>query len=715
MIKKIVFLPLILLLTFYGYSQTDVRAWYADGQVFIVWKIEAPIEQTYAIYAAPSSFTNTSNATIIGRPFSLEYLGYGLKDNLNDTSATYKIPNGQGGTYQLAINEGLFVFTPHQSGSLYFAVTKWGTSTVTPGQNITNASVPFTYDPIGDPVECHLQRTFPSPFTSGYVCFAYVLWADGRQNHWEARPDFPIMANSSKNGMPGLFLVSAPASLDTTHAFPLSVWLHGGGGIARQSLAGSRKDVNIDPIQGILVAHDDKLYGYRGSTPPHPDQPSWHFGYAKNYDPFTPNIPLSADTIVNYTQRRYLWVDQWLSQHFNIDTNRINIHGHSMGSAGTLALIKGHPEHYGSATIFNTGCAGPEDSSSTVYIFGSKADNFPTNLKNRNKDFVRFLDLWELSTNCSPVRDLPLIRHWHGKNDDNGTMRWSPIVIENFNICDSIGTGIQNYWSERPHGIDMASSFNDHWIMGNSPTQQTIRDNVNFAEALYSSNESFPAFFNHRLDSKNNDPGTGLIGINNGDGDNWGTWGGYHLWENVSESPHSWEVTAWLVSNGVFPNDNSPEDFLTADLAIRRPQSFMPVIGQVITWKVEDITTGNILQNGMTTVQTDDLVVIPQIEVFKENIRKVRITISDESTAIEDLPSFSSGMYIYPNPARDIIFLKEEWIFARIYDLNGVEKMRLKRNPSSQRLDISALSEGIYFIETTAKDGIRKVGRFVKL
>ncbi|MCB0856116.1 MAG: hypothetical protein KDD63_28045, partial [Bacteroidetes bacterium] len=240
MIKKIVFLPLILLLTFYGYSQTDVRAWYADGQVFIVWKIEAPIEQTYAIYAAPSSFTNTSNATIIGRPFSLEYLGYGLKDNLNDTSATYKIPNGQGGTYQLAINEGLFVFTPHQSGSLYYAVTKWGISTVTPGQNITNASVPFTYDPIGDPVECHLQRTFPSPFTSGYVCFAYVLWADGRQNHWEGRADFPIMANSSKNGMPGLFLVSAPASLDTTHAFPLSVWLHGGGGIARQSLAGSR-------------------------------------------------------------------------------------------------------------------------------------------------------------------------------------------------------------------------------------------------------------------------------------------------------------------------------------------------------------------------------------------------------------------------------------------------------------------------------------------
>jgi hypothetical protein len=58
------------------------------------------------------------------------------------------------------------------------------------------------------------------------------MWCDGRQNHWEGRPDFPIMANAAKNGMPGFFLVSIPPGIDTTQAFPLTVWLHGGGGEA---------------------------------------------------------------------------------------------------------------------------------------------------------------------------------------------------------------------------------------------------------------------------------------------------------------------------------------------------------------------------------------------------------------------------------------------------------------------------------------------------
>ena len=162
----------LIFLSLNSLSQEDVRAWYADGQVFVVWKIGLPLEETYAIYASPSAFTHTSNATLVGRPFTFEYLGFALKDNLKDTTATYRIPNGQGGLYQLALNEGLFVFTPHQSGSLYFAVTPWGSSTVTPGQNITETAVPFNYDPVSDPVECHLQRTFPSPLTTVNVWFA---------------------------------------------------------------------------------------------------------------------------------------------------------------------------------------------------------------------------------------------------------------------------------------------------------------------------------------------------------------------------------------------------------------------------------------------------------------------------------------------------------------------------------------------------------------
>lgn len=715
MMKKLLFLASTLFSFFPCFSQTDVRAWYANGQVFVVWNIDLPIEQTYGIYASPTPFTDASNATLIGRPFALEYLGYGLKDNLVDTAATFKIPDGQGGLYQLGLYEGLFVFTPHQSGALYFAVTKWGVNAVTPGQNITNAAVPFNYDPVGDPVTCHLQQTFLSPFTTGYVCFAYCVWADGRQNHWEGRPDFPIMANAAKNGMPGLFLVSAPVDLDTTSPFPLSVWLHGGGGFARQSLAGSRIEININPATGILVSHDDKMYSYRGTVAPNGNQPTWHFGYAKNFDPFTSGDVPTADTIINYTQRRYVWVDEWLARHFNVDTSRINIHGHSMGSAGSLGLAKSYPEHYGSATLFNTGCAGPEDDSNTIYIFGTKASNLPTNLKNRNGETVRFYSLWDLFTNCSPQRDLPLIRLWHGKNDDNGTMRWSPVVVENLRTCDSIATGIQTCWSERPHGVDMAPDFNDHWVMGIPANQQTAADNVDFAEARFRSNKSFPAFFNHRLDAKNHDPGTGLIGINNGDGDNWGTWGGYHRWANVVETAHSWEVTTWLEDNAIFPNDNSPENFLTADLAIRRPMTFLPATGQTIYYKVEELGTGSILQAGATTVQADNLVVIPQVEVFKENIRKVRITVTDQITATEEAASATTDIGIFPNPSNGIIFLNNDWRSLKIFDLNGVEMKHFDSNVLQQRLDISDLPAGMYAVEIFTKEGARKVARFVMI
>jgi hypothetical protein len=690
-------------------SQSNVRGWYADGQVFIVWTYDIPFEETYTIYASPNPFTNTSEAALIGRPFLFEYAGYGLKDNLMDTTATFKIPDGTGNKYQLALNEGLFVFTPHQTGSLYFAVTKLNSPDVTPGQNITDGSIHFTYDPVNDPVECHLQRTFLSPFTSGYVCFAYSMWADGRQNHWEGRPDFPIMANVHKNGMPAVFLVSAPFDLDTTVAFPMSVWLHGGGGLARQSLAGSRAELNINPEIGILVAHDDKMYGYRGAQGPHPDQPTWHFGYRKNYNPFT-DVAITSDTIINYTQRRYLWVDQWLAKNFNVDTNRINIHGHSMGSAGALALVKCFPQHYGSATIFNRHCEGPDSISNTIYIFGKSSNDFRTNLKNRNGESVRFNDLWDLYTNTSPYRDIPLIRHWNGKNDPH----WGPVLIENFLICDSIGTGIQHYWSERPHGMDMAPAFNDHWIQGIPADQQTVHDNVSFPELHHKSNESFPAFFNHRLDSKNNDPGTGLVGINNGDGDNWGTWGGHYRWTILDDASNYWQAVAWLENSSVFANDNAPDQFLTADIAIRRPQHFKPATGQSIIWRVEDLLTGAFLQGGSAIVREDSLVVIPQINVYRANVRRVRISIAEDVSAVKEGNAASESIHIFPNPANDIIHLDTEWHEVRVFDANGIERIHVVNNSSLGSLNVVQLASGNYFVEIVKTDGSKKIARFVK-
>jgi len=705
------------------FAQTNVRAWYADGQVWIVWEASEPLPETFAVYAKPTAFTNTMNATLVGRLFKEEYGPAALREQV-DSTATYHIPDGNGGIYPLAPNEALFVATPHQAGALFFAVVAWGQTTITPGVNITASATPFQYNPVGDPVECHLQKGFISPFDPDYVCQAYYMWADGRQNQWENRPDFPVMANAAKNGMPSFFMISAPMGLDTTGGIPLSVWLHGGGGTARQSLAGSRQDIHLNPKKGILLAHNDDLFGklltyYSGFQ-----SASKHFGWRKNYDPFTGDAPTVPDTIVNYTQRRYFWIDEWLIRSFNVDRKRININGHSMGSKGTTLMAKAFPDHYASATILNNGFYEDDPPGLIDVAFGPPALNFPTNLKGYAGETIHFSNAADLETRISSARDLPLIRSFHSKNDTGNSNHWDAQVVEQYRVADSLGWGAQLNWSERAHGPDTGPDYNDHWINGNQATQQTIVDDIAYEEEHFRSDVSFPAFFNHRLDPQNNDPGDGTPGIGpNGVGDDWGTWGGYHRWENLVETEGNWQLTAWLESNAVFGNDNSPNNSLNAELAIRKPQQFKPATGKLLNWSVKDIATGNTLQSGQTTVQADDLVVIPQVKVFRENIRRVRISITDPSVPVNEPKAAFSALKIEPNPSlgqavlsvfspADMeIKITASCLDGKSFSINadlfeGANRLSLK--------EFDTLPRGFYFV-AIVQGGFQQVLKWVKM
>lgn len=722
--KRIIFLFSFFFLLFISKleAQTNVRGWYADGQVWIVWEYETPLPETYAIYAKPTAFTNTADAQLVGRLFKIEYLGAALKEQL-DTTFTFRIPDGQGGIYQLMENEALFVATPHQAGALHFAVAPWGETTVTPGVNITSGAVSFQYNPVADPVECHLQAILPSPFAAGYTCLVFNLWADGRQNHWEGRPDFPIMANQAKNGMPSLFMVSVPVGLDTTGGVPATIWLHGGGGIARQSLAGSRAIVGLRPEQGVLVAHNDDLIGYKGINPPNLDQPSWHFGWRKNYNPFTTdNAPTETDTVINYTQRRYIWIDQWLVRRLNVDPNRININGHSMGAAGTTAMAKVYPNHYASATVFNNGFDGPGDDIPSAFGFANQSS--PTNLRNRAGETVELREAFNLIDNCSPERDLPLLRSYHGKTDDNGVMRWDANVVENYRIADSLGMGMNLFWSERGHDI---GGIGDHWAFGLTPTQQTNLENVAYEEALFRSDVSFPGFFNHRLDPSANDPGDGTQGLSpNGVGDDWGTWGGWHRWDwnSVADQPNAWAVTAWLEDNAVFFNDNCPENALVADLAIRKPQQLQALPGTVFDWVAREVATGNVLQSGSVSVNSEGVLILPGIELFRESIRKVRIFVINQTVATTETQVPFNSMKIFPNPsaaAMASLTLMAQSPMSAIVRATGVGggglsfPVFLAEGENHISLaDFGALPAGFYWVEIRVGE-VKRVVKWVKM
>jgi pimeloyl-ACP methyl ester carboxylesterase len=707
------------------FAQTNVRAWYADGQVWVVWEASLPLPETYAIYAKPSAFNNTANASLVGRLFKEEYGPAAMREQV-DSSLTYRIPDGNGGIYQLKDQEALFVATPHQAGALYFAVVAWGQTTVTAGVNLTQNAVPFQYNPVNDPVECHLQKTFTSPFDADYICLAYYMWADGRQNQWENRPDFPVMANAAKNGMPSFFMVSVPKDLDTTQPFPLSVWLHGGGGTARESLAGSRAVIHLNPKKGILLAHNDDLFGklltfYSGF-----ESVSKHFGWRKNYDPFTGDAPTIVDTIVNYTQRRYRWIDDWLMRNFNIDPARININGHSMGSRGATMMAKAYPDHYATATVLNNGCVEDDTPALIDVVYGTTALDFPTNLKGYFGETIHYDHAMDLETRLSSTRDLPLIRCFHGKNDVGGGNEWDINVVEQYRSTDSLGWGAQLYWSERSHGPDTGPDYNDHWINGNLATQQTVVDDIAYEEKTFRSDVSFPGFFNHRLDPQNNDPGDGTPGTGPaGVGDDWGTWGGYHRWDwdNITDLAGHWSAVAWLESNAIFANDNCPHNALNADLAIRKPRQFKPATGTTVYWQVRDFTTNQLLQNGASTIQADNLTVILQIRVFKENIRKVRIDIATQPVATQELDTETVPAKIAPNPSSDaaelIVFSAAEGkVQLRLSGISGaVTSLEKQIYPGENRLDLrdfGIVPAGFYFVEMEM-EGRREVIRWVKM
>lgn len=707
---------LLLFLASAIHAQTNLRAWYAKGQVWVVWQTQQPFPTTYAVYKSGQPFTNIAQATAIGRPFSYEYMPGTFVVQTGDQSFRYKIPNSAGGTYTLQENEALFVETPTAAGTAYYAVIEFGKTTATVGVNRTTNAMAYNYDPINDPVTCHLQLT--QTLSSGHKVNWYGLWTLGRREHWAGRPDFPVMANAFKNGMPAMFIVSEALTMDTTGGkkIPATNWFHGGSGTAIQHTADKTQHFNIVPQQGISVSHNDDFPHMtinNGDTIAYSARTLW-FGWTTRHNPFDPSFNAApGDTVINFTQRRIIWINNWLLKRYNVDPDRIALQGYSMGSAGASALGKAFPDFFSTVCAFNNGFRAALEPTSES-IIGTIAENLPTNLRRANGEAVRMTEVFDMTTPTSSARDFPLFRTWAGKTDNNERMFWGPDLVAQYRKADSLGYGQQISWDERPHTYE---TLGYHWIRDLTLSGQTLRDNLSFQEN-FNRKQSFPAFFNHRREAKNNNPGTGKLGINNGDGDNWGTWGGWHNWDlrDIVDATGRWEVTAWLTDGALFANDNSPHTSLAADLAIRKPQQFKPPAGRQLQWSVTRISNGQVLQSGTTTVGAEDLVSLTGITVFKDPDR-VRIRVSDPTVAVESrdseiLPTEFSLSQNYPNPFNPSTVIRfqlpvNSHVTLKVYDVNGREVATLVDDEMAAGNHAVTFSpnhtaSGLYFYKLTA-------------
>lgn len=714
--KKLIMLFVLLKIST-SFAQTNIQAWYAKGQVWVVWTQTIPIPEVYEIYSSSSPFTDVTNAGLIGKIGVWDCAAGAIQDQLSDPNLNWKIPTTGLGIYSLDTNQALFVFTPHSAGSMYFAVVKRGNTAVSNGNNIT-PSISYSYNPTIDPITCHLQ--YSSVDLNGHKINLYSMWADGRQDQWNERPDFPVMANFHKNGMPSIFFISEALTLDTLggNKIPATLWLHGSDGNANESLPSGRTSINLVPKDGILVAHNDDYAAYEGGLMITQTSFTRFIGWAKNKDAYNiSNLVANGDTIVNYVQKRILWINSWLVKNYYVDSTRINLNGHSNGAIGSNALIKAYPNEFASATLFNLGLTGgfPAGAGGSAGLFGDSAANNPTVLINSNGVNTRINELFELNTNASAYRDFPVLRIFHSKNDDSG-QGWSPLLVAEFIKSDSLGSGAQLFWGQREHGLDTGPAWNDHWSHGNLDTMQTILDNVSYEEAKYYNNVSFPIFCNLRNDENADDLGNGTLGTiaTGGNGDDWGTWGGYHDWNTtqVIDQTTLWQCTAWLNNYKVFNADNCPDSVITASVAIHKPQSFLPSPSTLVYYWTKDSVTNTVLQSGTTTVLSNGIVKADDIDVNRFP-KKTIIVFSLSPVGINEL-SNSIDFTVYPNPAKEKISIKiDNWLYKNpkieLINMYGqiVSAAVYKGESEYQIIDISELNDGIYFINIESDKGCR--------
>ncbi|HXG47503.1 MAG TPA: PHB depolymerase family esterase, partial [Methylomirabilota bacterium] len=692
-------------------AQSNVRAHYAHGQVWVTWDVQDAVvtncvptltpalsnglpvvvsnclPATYAIYWSENPVTNTTTATLVGRLFEQEWSAAILRDNVQASFGVrptgFRIPDGAGGYRVLAANEGLFVHTVRSNFAGHYAVRPFGVTNVPPAWRAALSNAVFD---LADPPTCHLQARGTN---QGYPVEWWTMWADGDTHLGAARPDFPIMENDRRRGLPHNLAIIYPAggSLPPTN-IPACVALHSGDAQAKMWLPANTgfKSIGLAPVGQILVAVEDRFFNTRNGVVD-PDS-ILSTGYVPSFDPFfdhqispvlssPPNhLPGSNEVIVPYPLYRLNWTLDWLYAHKSVDSNRVALVGHSGGAKGSLLWSHASPERFAYVGFYNP--AFGQFPALDARFIGTREQDLPLLLTNRAGQLVRATDIHQFAASYSPRRDLPFSRVFHGKREENWVLDDDQDGLadlgETYRQADALGLGAAVFWDLRKHGLDtmtFATLSNDVAHPNNCGTNPTVnisgpwgiadlwvptlatqfrRDDAT-NQIRHRADRSYPAFFNCALRGGHEDVGTVIYTNNSGPyldntpydglvttteclppwtGDARGTWGGYFDWEpDIIDTETNWSAVLFLVGplSAFSPVEICPDLLRVADVAIRRPQHFKPLAGTRLDWQLENAATGALITNGTVAVGADDLVAIPALPIPRDPLR-ARLTVS---------------------------------------------------------------------------------------
>lgn len=580
----LLFLPVTL------YAQTNLRAWFADGQTWLVWEDEPEYPDRYLIYKSGGPIMDLGQAQLIGSIFSANAQGMRLK-RFSDT-LRWTIPNGSSGTYTLADNEGLFVYTPHSNEDVYFAVVRDDQGNLTES-NRTGPVAQFL-----EPIQCHLQA---SGSNQEFPYRVLAHWIEGSQDFDSGRADYPVMGNEHFNGTGRLFRIWDYPFESPPDKIPLNIFLHGGGGWYGAFSRPNDFRFKTNQSNSMVFCPDDGVIGRLNGILK--SLKTYWIGYRTDYKPFLEPVdqPVPNESlVVNYTMRRILWELDWLIDHESVDRHRVSLMGGSMGARGSNYLARAYPDRFAAYLSLSLGVV-PQPNDPLV---GTIDQNLRTNLPGS----PGVLEIMDLHTKISGTdTDSPFGKIVGGRNDKS-LAGMNDDVVQAFHNVNDAAMGTHLYWDERGHVFTQGS----HWADSNRLTAEALTN--------YRSDQSFPGFFNDDQDPTMEGRQPELIPGGLDEGEPWGTWGGYCWWDPASivDTADFWKVNLGLMTQSDYAPDVPGFEIATTDVALRKPQQFRNSAGRAFYWQLKRIPDGEILQKGFDQVGPDDSVIIRGLTVSKD-------------------------------------------------------------------------------------------------
>ncbi|MCX7591977.1 MAG: hypothetical protein N2255_10165, partial [Kiritimatiellae bacterium] len=507
---------------------TGIRALHKHGQTFVMWTDLAEGEEgakyRYSVYRAewPITAEKLNLATlcvsgVLNNSAKLFGSAFNQKDRQDPSKPTCII---QEGGEPLPNGSGLAVITVTKPGKSFYAVvaTESGKiiTAVVPGQSATTAAVEEVVGPI-QPIKLYdsNQRGRYSQQTritgeKGLPLSVSLHASSGQGGGASAWGDYYLYFSRSEwgyqDGLPGVFSVE------------------------------ERQKVLILNSRDAIVMPD----GSRALE-------TYWFGYAC--------VPAWANhkepRAYNFTERRMLWIIDWVIHNYGADPERVTCSGGSMGAWGTMTFAFRHPEIFAAVypnrpRMIQKGLPSlvPLKKGERIMLDDGTTDYF------ERMDMVRFAR--------EHHEDLPFVGWCCGRRDGFATFQEQVEMVRAL--------------TESHHGFAFAWNNGDH-SSGSEPMRLIMKY---YPPSLFARNKSYPAFGRSSLDNNmgNGDPTDGEMegGINLG-----------FAWENVVDEPEQWSVT---ISNELARQE------ATVDVTPRRCQKFKPKPDEPLEWSDSHGTKG---------------------------------------------------------------------------------------------------------------------------